>query len=105
MPDQPPAPLTGKAVLVTGAARRVGAAVVRALHAAGANVIIHFRSSAEAATELAGQLNEARPESARLVEGDLLEVEQLPSLAKAAVEAFGGLDILVNNASTFYPTP
>lgn len=79
--------------------------MVRALHAAGANVIVHFRSSGEAAAELARELNESRPESARLLEGDLLDVEQLPSLAQAAAEAFGGLDILVNNASTFYPTP
>jgi pteridine reductase len=105
MPDHPQTPLTGKAVLVTGAARRVGAAVVRALHAAGANVIVHYRSSAESATELARELNEARPESARLVECDLLDLEELPRLAQSAVDAFGSLDILVNNASTFYPTP
>jgi pteridine reductase len=100
-----PAPLTGKAVLVTGAARRVGAAVVRALHAAGANVIVHFRSSAEPAAELARELNEARADSARLAECDLLDIEQLPGLVGAATEAFGRLDILINNASTFYPTP
>ena len=92
-------------MLVTGAARRVGAAVARALHAAGANVIVHFRSSAEPATELARELNDARPESARLLECDLLDLEELPRLAHSAVDAFGSLDILVNNASTFYPTP
>ncbi len=101
----PSAPLTGKAVLVTGAARRVGAAIARALHGAGANIVIHFRSSAEPAAELARELNEARPESALLAECDLLDMEQLPALAKVAVSTFGGLDILVNNASTFYPTP
>jgi pteridine reductase len=100
-----PAPLTGKAVLVTGAARRLGAAVVRALHTAGANVIVHFRSSAEPAAELTRELNEARADSARLAECDLLDIEQLPGLVKAATEAFGRLDILINNASTFYPTP
>jgi pteridine reductase len=99
------APLTGKAVLVTGAARRVGAAVVRALHAAGANLIVHFRSSAEPAAELARELNDARADSARLAECDLLDIEQLPGLVSAATEAFGRLDILINNASTFYPTP
>jgi pteridine reductase len=99
------APLTGKAVLVTGAARRVGAAVVRALHAAGANLIVHFRSSAEPAVELARELNDARADSARLAECDLLDIEQLPGLVSAATEAFGRLDILINNASTFYPTP
>lgn len=109
MPNHPHAgavaPLTGKAVLVTGAARRVGAAVVRSLHAAGANVIVHFRSSAEPAAELARELNDLRADSARLAECDLLEIEQLPGLVKAATEAFGSLDILINNASTFYPTP
>src|SRR5690242_5525696 len=109
MPNHPhagaAAPLTGKAVLVTGAARRVGAAVVRSLHAAGANVIVHFRSSAEPAAELARELNEARTDSARLTECDLLDTEQLPGLVRAATEAFGRLDILINNASTFYPTP
>jgi len=105
MPNQPHTPLTGKVVLVTGAARRVGAAVVRALHAAGANVIVHFRTSAEPAAELARELNELRADSARLAECDLLEIEQLPGLVNAATEAFGSLDILINNASTFYPTP
>jgi len=105
MADHSQAPLTGKVVLVTGAARRVGAAIARALHAAGANVVIHFRSSAEPATELARELNQVRPESARLAECDLLDIEQLPTLPNAAVEAFGTLDILINNASTFYPTP
>ncbi len=105
MPNQPHTPLTGKAVLVTGAARRVGAAIARALHAAGANVIVHFRSSAEPAAELARELNEMRPDSARLAECDLLEIEQLPGLVNAATAAFGSLDILINNASTFYPTP
>src|SRR5690242_2244825 len=99
------APLTGKVVLVTGAARRVGAAIVRALHVAGANVVVHFRSSAEPAAELARELNEARADSARLAECDLLDIEQLPGLVNAATEAFGRLDILINNASTFFPTP
>jgi pteridine reductase len=105
MPNHSPSSLTGKVVLVTGAARRVGAAIARALHAAGANVVIHFRSSAEPAAELARELNQTRPESARLAECDLLDIEQLPALARAAVDGFGSLDILVNNASTFYPTP
>ncbi len=78
---------------------------MRALHAAGANVIVHFRSSAEPAAELARELNELRPDSARIAECDLLEIEQLPGLVNAAIAAFGSLDILINNASTFYPTP
>jgi pteridine reductase len=97
--------LSGKVALVTGAARRVGAAIARALHSAGANVVLHYRSSSEDASELARELNKARSGSASLVSADLLETDQLPALARAAGEAFGGLDILVNNASSFYPTP
>ncbi len=97
--------LRGKTALITGAARRVGAAIARILHGAGANLVLHYRSSAEDAAELARELNEARAASVALVSGDLLEIEKLPALAAAAVGAFGGLDILVNNASSFYPTP
>jgi pteridine reductase len=97
--------LSGKTALVTGSARRVGAAIARLLHAAGANVVLHYRSSADDAAELERELNGVRAGSAKLAECDLLEVARLPSLARAATEGFGGLDILVNNASTFYPTP
>jgi pteridine reductase len=102
---QPDTRLSGKTALITGAARRVGAAIARILHGAGANVVLHYRSSADDAADVARELNTARPESARLVSGDLLEIDKLPELAHAAAEAFGGLDILVNNASSFYPTP
>ncbi len=105
MANHHPTSLNGKNALITGAARRVGAAIARALHAAGANVVIHFRSSSEAASELARELNDTRPGSAALAECDLLDITQLPALVAAAVSRFGGLDILVNNASTFYPTP
>ena len=97
--------LSGKAALITGAARRVGAAIARALHEAGADVLVHFRSSADDAAALAAELNAVRPGSAAIAEGDLLQTGQLPALVAAARSAFGGLDILVNNASTFYPTP
>ena len=97
--------LKGKTALVTGAARRVGAAIVRGLHAADANVVLHYRSSADDAAELARELNGLRPGSVILAECDLLDTAQLPALVKVAEEAFGGLDVLVNNASTFYPTP
>jgi pteridine reductase len=105
MSSHDPLPLAGKSALITGAARRVGASIARALHAAGANLVVHFRSSAESAGQLAHELNEARPDSAVLAEGDLLDLAQLPALAEVATRVFGGLDILVNNASTFYPTP
>jgi pteridine reductase len=97
--------LTGKTALVTGAARRVGAAITRALHGAGANVLLHYRSSGDDASQLAAELNEARAGSAATAECDLLQIAELPGLAAEATRRFGGLDILVNNASTFYPTP
>ncbi len=97
--------LAGKTAFITGSARRVGAAIARTLHAAGANTVLHYRSSSEDATDLARALNHARPGSAAIVSGDLLDIDKLPALATAAAQAFGGLDILVNNASSFYPTP
>jgi pteridine reductase len=83
----------------------VGAAITRALHAAGASVILHYRSSGDDAAQLAAELNGLRPGSAVTAECDLLQPAQLPELVTEATRAFGGLDILVNNASTFYPTP
>jgi pteridine reductase len=99
------APLAGKVALVTGAARRVGAAIVQALHASGASVVLHYRSSSEEAAALAHDLNGLRPGSATLAQCDLLDSAALSQLAEIAAAAFGGLDILVNNASSFYPTP
>ena len=99
------APLAGKAALVTGAARRVGAAIVRALHAAGASVVLHYRSSSEEAVALAQDLNNVRSGSATLAQCDLLDSAAVTAMGRAAATAFGGLDILVNNASSFYPTP
>ncbi len=97
--------LQGKTALVTGGARRVGAQIVRHLHAHGANVLIHCHRSTTAADELARTLNAVRANSAAVVSLDLLQIEQLGSLIEHAQRMFGGLDILVNNASTFYPTP
>src|ERR1700753_145722 len=97
--------LAGKTAFITGSARRVGAAIARTLHAAGANTVLHYRSSSEDAEDLARELNAVRAGSAAIVSGDLLEIGALPALASAATQAFGGLDILVNNASSFYPTP
>ncbi|HLJ19925.1 MAG TPA: SDR family NAD(P)-dependent oxidoreductase, partial [Stellaceae bacterium] len=92
-------PLTGKTALVTGAARRVGAAITRALHGAGASVILHYRSSGDDAAQLAAELNGVRPGSAATAECDLLQPAQLPELVAEAQRKFAGLDILVNNAS------
>ncbi len=97
--------LTGKTVLITGAARRVGATIARTLHGAGANLVIHYRNSAKDAAALAAELNSARADSAATVQADLLDIDALPQLPGLALGRFGGLDVLVNNASTFYPTP
>lgn len=99
------APLEGRAVLVTGGARRVGAAIVRRLHAAGANLVVHYRSSAADARTLKDELTRKRPGSVVLVQGDLLKPANLSELIKDAVKAYGRLDALVNNASSFYATP
>jgi pteridine reductase len=97
--------MQGKTILVTGGAKRVGAAIVRRLHAAGANVAIHFRSSAYEAFALRGELNDLRENSAISVQADLLESSTLPRMVKEVVQHFGQLDALVNNASSFYATP
>ncbi|HMK87335.1 MAG TPA: pteridine reductase [Steroidobacteraceae bacterium] len=98
-------PLENHVALITGGARRVGAEMVRELHAAGASVLIHYRSSAEAASALANELNRTRPRSAAIIEADLREAEAPETLVAAALETFGRLDTLINNASSFYPTP
>jgi pteridine reductase len=98
-------PSAAKAILVTGAAKRVGAATSRCLHAAGANVIIHCNRSRAEADALAHELNDLRPKSASVVQGDLLAYNALKGLIDHAASEFGRLDGLVNNASTFYATP
>ncbi len=92
-------------MLITGAARRVGAAIARTLHEAGANVLIHHRGSRGAAVALAAELNHARAGSAAIHGANLLDAAAAPRLIAASLESFGRLDILVNNASSFYPTP
>ena len=98
------ASLTGKTVLITGGARRVGAAIGRTLHGAGANLVVHYRKSANEVAQLADELNSLRPKSVVTFQADLLDLGKLPALVEFAVRSFGSLDVLVNNASTFYPT-
>jgi pteridine reductase len=93
------------AVLVTGAARRIGAAISRRLHAAGARVVVHCHRSRAQADILAAELNAQREASCAVVQADLLDLDALPLLVDEAAHAFGRLDGLVNNASSFYPTP
>ena len=98
-------PLQGKTALITGAAARLGAMSARYLHAAGAHVVIHYRNSESQAQELLQSLENLRPASASVVQGDLLDFAALPELLEKAIQTTGQLDILVNNASTYYPTP
>jgi len=97
--------LTDKVVLVTGAARRIGAAIVTRLQQNGARVAIHYRSSAADADALAALLNEQRPDSAATFQADLLDPDGISALIAAVIAWGGRLDGLINNASTFYPTP
>jgi pteridine reductase len=96
--------LEAKVALVTGAARRIGAAIARRLHGAGASVVIHYRGAEAEAAALEAELNAARAGSALRVKGDLLAPIAPQALVGAALERWGRLDLLVNNASTFYPT-
>ena len=91
--------------LVTGAGRRVGARIARELHAAGMSVAVHCHRSREDAERLRGAFEAARPGSATVVAADLLESGAAAEVVAAAEERWGRLDVLVNNASTFYPTP
>jgi pteridine reductase len=97
--------LRDQVVLITGGARRVGAEIARTLHAAGANIVIHYRSSAAAAIALADQLNRLRPRSATIHSAHLSTADAPEKLVAATLLEFGRLDILVNNASSFFPTP
>lgn len=97
--------LDGRWALITGAAKRIGAVIARTLHDAGANVAIHYHRSSEAADALAAELNSRRRESAFTVSADVREVEALEAMAKEVLQRAGRLDVLVNNASNFYPTP
>lgn len=97
--------LQGKAVLVTGGAKRVGAAICRRLHRQGALLVVHYRSSADEARLLQAELNQLRPDSVALVQAELLTVAGLAALASESLTRFGKLDALINNASSFYPTP
>src|SRR5262245_10261129 len=97
-------PLEAKVVLVTGAARRIGAAIARRLHGAGASVVLHYRGAESDAAALEAELNAARASSALKVKADLLAPIAPKALVGAALDRFGRLDLLVNNASSFYPT-
>ncbi|MDD5461998.1 MAG: pteridine reductase [Methylococcales bacterium] len=94
-----------KNILITGAAKRIGAACAKLLHSKGCNILLHYRSSYKAVLQLCDELNALRADSAQVICADLLVKAELEALADAAKLAWGGIDVLVNNASTFYPTP
>lgn len=97
--------LNDKVALITGGAHRIGATTARTLHAAGANIVVHYRQSSAGAEALQAELQALRPNSVALVQADLHDTDGLPKLVRQAHAAWGRLDLLVNNASTFYPTP
>ncbi len=97
--------MQGKVVLITGGAKRVGAATCRRLHSAGANLMLHYRVSAGEARLLQAELNHQRKDSVALIQADLLDTAKLPAMVEQTVQSFGRLDALVNNASSFFPTP
>ena len=97
--------MQGKVVLITGGAKRVGAAICRRMHAAGANLMLHYRASAGEARLLQSELNGTRADSVALIQADLLDLKAMPSLVEQTVQRFGRLDALVNNASSFYASP
>jgi pteridine reductase len=94
-----------KVALITGAARRIGAAIARELHGQGWNVVIHYRGSADEAQALAVELEKLRPQSACTLQADLADGNALSTLAQQAHAQWGKLDALINNASVYYPTP
>lgn len=97
--------LDGKTVLITGGSKRIGAHVARELHRHGCNLVIHYRNSRDSAEALHTKLSAERAGSTAIIQADLRHNESLPSLVDTALKKFGRLDVLINNASSFYPTP
>ena len=100
----PGATLANNNILITGAAHRIGAQIATTLHEHGANIVLHYRNSKSAAEELQQRLHKTRPGSVFLVQGDLLDSTQLDGIIKQAIDQVDHLDVLINNASSFYPT-
>ena len=94
-----------RVVFITGAAKRIGAEIARVFHERGFNVIIHVNTSIDAATALVNQLNQTRTNSAAMLQADLTSSEATRKLGESVLPIFNRLDVLVNNASSFYPTP
>ena len=99
------ASITGKVVLITGAAQRIGETIARLMHAEGMNIILHYRSSRSAAQKIQQELNAERENSVILIQADLSETDKISEMIREAVKGWGRIDAIVNNASSFYPTP
>ncbi len=97
--------INNKVVLITGAAKRIGAHTARTLHQSGANIILHYGQSHAEAIQLANELNQSRKHSAQTLQADLCDMDNIETLAKKAFAFYQQLDVLINNASSFYPTP
>ena len=91
--------------LITGAAHRIGACIARTLHSSGMDIVIHYRNSVDAAETLKKELEATRPDSVLLLQADLLNTGGFPNIIQTIRNWRGRLDLLVNNASSFYPTP
>jgi pteridine reductase len=97
--------MNAKVMLVTGGAKRIGAATVQYFHQLGWNIVLHYQQSEQQAIALSNELNAGRADSVKLVQGSLSSIKDTEVVAQKAIEAFGKLDALINNASAFYPTP
>ena len=99
------ASITGKVILVTGASQRIGEHIVRLMHSEGMNIILHYRSSRDSAQKIQQELNAIRENSVVLIQADLNETKKISEMIREAANAWGRIDAIVNNASSFYPTP
>jgi len=97
--------LTDKVGLITGSGKRIGAAIARQLHANGMKIVLHYNHSRAEAQTLQAELNAQRPESVILLSGNLRDLTQLDKMVQQVIEHYERLDVLINNASSFYPTP
>jgi len=97
--------ISGKVLLVTGASQRIGESIVRLMHAEGMNIILHYRSSRNDAQKIQQELNAERENSVILIQADLSETDKISEMIREAIKGWGRLDAIVNNASSFYPTP
>ena len=97
--------IAGKVLLVTGASQRIGESIVRLMHAEGMNIILHYRHSRSDAQKIQQELNAEREDSVILIQADLSETNKISEMIREAVKGWGRIDAIVNNASSFYPTP